>query len=172
MPISIHPLRGEWDKRIAQILLYSKISIHPLRGEWDCAVSTVTTAANDFNPPTPWGVGPRMRFYTSTSRRYFNPPTPWGVGRQPRGRPDHVWLHFNPPTPWGVGHSSPRKTRWTRRFQSTHSVGSGTAREHPLRPLKGISIHPLRGEWDLFPSSKIQRHTSFQSTHSVGSGTL
>ena len=55
--ISLHPLRGEWDRQHAIGHGGRMISIHPLRGEWDCAVSTVTTAANDFNPPTPWGVG-------------------------------------------------------------------------------------------------------------------
>ena len=35
MPISIHPLRGEWDPTIDNIDELPTISIHPLRGEWD-----------------------------------------------------------------------------------------------------------------------------------------
>ena len=34
-----------------------------------------------------------------------------------------------------------------------------------------ISIHPLRGEWDLAPAVEMPPAFSFQSTHSVGSGT-
>ena len=33
--ISIHPLRGEWDKERSEFAVADKISIHPLRGEWD-----------------------------------------------------------------------------------------------------------------------------------------
>ena len=33
--ISIHPLRGEWDPRRIKMANTFTISIHPLRGEWD-----------------------------------------------------------------------------------------------------------------------------------------
>ena len=56
--ISIHPLRGEWDVSEPDKPLYTIISIHPLRGEWDWARSVEVTYNTNFNPPTPWGVGP------------------------------------------------------------------------------------------------------------------
>ena len=81
---------------------------------------------SNFNPPTPWGVGRFVPPNDDKNSQYFNPPTPWGVG--PRlclaGR---LGLDFNPPTPWGVGRQTvSRQTCKNGRFQSTHSVGSGT----------------------------------------------
>ena len=35
-----------------------EISIHPPRGGWDDSMPVSVGAGNDFNPPTPWGVGP------------------------------------------------------------------------------------------------------------------
>ena len=40
------------------------------------------------------------------------------------------------------------KTTYRSRFQSTHSVGSGTYKKISYDNLPEISIHPLRGEWD------------------------
>ena len=124
----------------------------------------------DFNPPTPWGVGrdgykcliwpfgfqsthsvgsgtrrfniwrSRSLFQSthsvgsgtvggtvrSTAVLNFNPPTPWGVGRRNRACRNAPY-YFNPPTPWGVG-------RLLQEMQ---------------QPPGQISIHPLRGEWDI-----------------------
>ena len=55
--ISIHPLRGEWDTWTAATVRKKEISIHPLRGEWDPSAPVAPSGAENFNPPTPWGVG-------------------------------------------------------------------------------------------------------------------
>ena len=168
--ISIHPLRGEWDstvyrtnnsgkkfqsthsvgsgtKATAHFCDTETISIHPLRGEWDHAAANGDARATHFNPPTPWGVGHCRQVYTA------------------------LVSHFNPPTPWGVGLNLCLDRHKILTFQSTHSVGSGTAAGMIFRRCGKISIHPLRGEWDGYdrPPSPCQR---FQSTHSVGSGTM
>ena len=57
------------------------------------------------------------------------------------------------------------------RFQSTHSVGSGTSASFCISEYFSISIHPLRGEWDLQAFVTVKSKLPFQSTHSVGSGT-
>ena len=45
-------------------------------------------------------------------------------GNRPKKR------NFNPPTPWGVGPLRSRRALRRGEFQSTHSVGSGTAKLH------------------------------------------
>ena len=57
--------------------------------------------------------------------QHFNPPTPWGVGQRVRDA-DAGLHHFNPPTPWGVGPAAVMVRSAKLKFQSTHSVGSGT----------------------------------------------
>ena len=128
---------------------FCKISIHPLRGEWDVTVNRFAKLRTDFNPPTPWGVG-LVAVIALAAIFDFNPPTPWGVGRRCaansapfvnisihplRGEWDRLHLlyrvrrlYFNPPTPWGVGLISEYNHLRDLVFQSTHSVGSGTAR--------------------------------------------
>ena len=64
---------------VASLTDLAPISIHPLRGEWDCQDCSNTLQFQYFNPPTPWGVGRRRQFYTALIG-HFNPPTPWGVG--------------------------------------------------------------------------------------------
>ena len=41
--------------------IFTYISILPLREEWDCAVNIDGNVADDFNPPTPRGVGLQCR---------------------------------------------------------------------------------------------------------------
>ena len=81
--------------------------------------------SNNFNPPTPHGVGLPLGVKMIERPEDFNPPTPHGVGLQSHGRagyevvisihpPRTGWDHtgynafsrtrnFNPPTPHGVG---------------------------------------------------------------------
>ncbi len=123
-----------------------------------------------FNPPTPWGVGryaikssdiPKtisihpLRGEWDTFNSHF--PGASIISIHPlRGEWD-FWLrkndwenrYFNPPTPWGVGPGNPDELTKTSLFQSTHSVGSGTASRRNALQTAG-----------------------FQSTHSVGSGTF
>ena len=125
------------------------ISIHPLRGEWDTRFYTAIDQYDDFNPPTPWGVGLRPvtrhgRLPTFQSTHSVGSGT-FGRPRRPkarnisihplRGEWDQVRFtarirqrHFNPPTPWGVGQDAHDGLLAVTRFQSTHSVGSGTGR--------------------------------------------
>ena len=101
--ISIHPLRGEWDReRSRASAFYRYISIHPLRGEWDVkkrdiadkmafqsthsvgsgtkhVVSKVVAPEISIHPLR--GEWDRGQFKPLCGLRYFNPPTPWGVGR-------------------------------------------------------------------------------------------
>ena len=108
--ISIHPPRGGWDAMSSAVTVTQPISIHPPRGGWDWISACRDHQARNFNPPTPWGVGPRHSM-SSASSKDFNPPTPWGVG--PRWRAV-CW----PPI----------------LFQSTHPVGGGPAKVHKISP--------------------------------------
>ena len=69
----------------ARAPLVNPISIHPLRGEWDASVSSAATPMCDFNPPTPWGVGLEQSWHYMGGKD-FNPPTPWGVGHTPSAK--------------------------------------------------------------------------------------
>ena len=102
----------------------------------------------DFNPPTPWGVG-LLCYPALVVVVNFNPPTPWGVGHTPLTF-SAISSDFNPPTPWGVGRIINPLPRQQKKFQSTHSVGSGTQALPHGFALAVISIHPLRGEWDAY----------------------
>ena len=168
--ISIHPLRGEWDRRRHHKQILCGISIHPLRGEWDCGDCKVFRQHGISIHPLR-GEWDRAKQKTAFPKIYFNPPTPWGVGR--------TWM-FMP--------------SFYEAFQSTHSVGSGTYMDVYAKFLRGISIHPLRGEWDSIGRAAVYaschfnpptpwgvgrstlsictRTSKFQSTHSVGSGTM
>ena len=58
--ISIHPPRMGWDKLSSYaIYLPFDISIHPPRMGWDTDKRRIKVALENFNPPTPYGVGPR-----------------------------------------------------------------------------------------------------------------
>ena len=100
------------------------ISIHPPRVGWDGKARQSSIAPNNFNPPTPRGVG-RRTSQAASPRNDFNPPTPRGVGPSTTAplmpltcisiHPPRVgWdppvsltpsslANFNPPTPRGVG---------------------------------------------------------------------
>ena len=99
----------------------------------------------------------------------FNPPTPWGVGRiVPRKK--LVCGYFNPPTPWGVGLFRLFGNFLNQRFQSTHSVGSGTVVNQPVELAKAFqSTHSVGSGTQRL--SIAMEASQFQSTHSVGSGT-
>ena len=123
----------------------------------------------DFNPPTPWGVGPPTRGFPLHGIRFQSTHSVGSGTRRAdrfariaaisihplRGewdcrsrRSNRKNCHFNPPTPWGVGRGTGTRAFYRILFQSTHSVGSGTsASEQPVK-VSAISIHPLRGEWD------------------------
>ncbi len=123
------------------------ISIHPPRVGWDDCPSACGLRVNDFNPPTPCGVG----HWTHDRWSYH--------------------YDFNPPTPCGVGQRSDEEQSRRRQFQSTHPVWGGTGNNrgaisdgkdfNPPTPCgvgpplfrhcpgnSGISIHPPRVGWD------------------------
>ena len=145
-----------------------QISIHPPREGWDRFQQVDAGLYQDFNPPTPRGVG-RCTRSSSWTRWYFNPPTPRGVGRKscsftltligisihpPRegwdclptlrdGRSD-----FNPPTPRGVGRSAANRGGPFRGI-SIHPPREGwDAAAAACTSCIGISIHPPREGWD------------------------
>ena len=124
--ISIHPLRGEWDKKAIEADGTELISIHPLRGEWDAPINVISSPYfTNFNPPTPWGVG---RVLDSVQKRLNRFQSTHSVGS------GTVYVYILP---------------YKDKFQSTHSVGSGTLTCLSTYEIKPISIHPLRGEWDF-----------------------
>ena len=173
------------------VLPVGLISIHPPRGGWDSLSVTRVSPSSNFNPPTPWGVGPRNH-PAHPAQKYFNPPTPWGVGPD-WSRRRSPCTYFNPPTPWGVGLIFCRARGMVALFQSTHPVGGGTPRPPGPGFLIGFqSTHPVGGgtcmpcpprfmtpdfnpptPWgvgllsDFFDPAKPK----FQSTHPVGGGT-
>ena len=133
--------------------------------------TAVCWLSRDFNPPTPWGVGPTVRNTLTTEavfqsthsvgsgtvcrdiltlrHNHFNPPTPWGVGLTSAVNTSAP-VDFNPPTPWGVGQLA-GAFGCALRFISIHPLrGEWDASALVLR-RRGlrISIHPLRGEWDF-----------------------
>ena len=97
---STHPVWGGTKSGGAYRRKRSFQSTHPV---WGGTVTVVTfpSRTENFNPPTPCGVGQK----TPGGRRdprYFNPPTPCGVGLWKNGS-SYVSTYFNPPTPCGVG---------------------------------------------------------------------
>ena len=176
--ISIHPLRGEWD------ILADKQFPFPIQFQSTHSVGSGTRACysskrdGHFNPPTPWGVGLPEAIQTRRLRA-FQSTHSVGSGTQCindsraeseisihplRGEWDSsglfstaITFNFNPPTPWGVGRRSKRMFVSVKVFQSTHSVGSGTVSFVGYTPISLISIHPLRGEWDVYFSNASLR---------------
>ena len=101
------------------------ISIHPPRVGWDSIGINQPPVINNFNPPTPCGVGLQAKKENID----------WeGISiHPPRVGWDHglviladVSIDFNPPTPCGVGPGRPRTTGGATTFQSTHPVWGGT----------------------------------------------
>ena len=123
--ISIHPLRGEWDGvKNNTAVGYLAISIHPLRGEWDARYPVENVSYFSFQSTHSVGSG------TDTIGRRlhandFNPPTPWGVGLRNGGMGAYR-RRFQSTHSVGSGTILYSLTVPPRVFQSTHSVGSGT----------------------------------------------
>ena len=100
----------------------------------------------NFNPPTPCGVG-RNLSAIKCSARYFNPPTPCGVGPGSSGMsPDREAFQSTHPV-WG-GTLPFLLIRVSLSFQSTHPVWGGTPGGGTGRRHYRISIHPPRVGWD------------------------
>ena len=133
---------------------------------WPFLVQTTFcgTGPSDFNPPTPWGVGPPgTHFQTGVADISIHPPRGgWDGG----GHPTLIGRQlFQSTHPVGGGTAS----LWTMtallaEFQSTHPVGGGTM-PLPLRIFDyKISIHPPRGGWDALDDTmslgqfKISNH--------------
>ena len=75
---STHPLRGGTIAP-ADLAADTNISIHPPLAGWDGSLRGLMYHADNFNPPTPCGVGPSPTTLSSLIQN-FNPPTPCGVG--------------------------------------------------------------------------------------------
>ncbi len=126
------------------------ISIHPLRGEWDKAFTPFIPDTLNFNPPTPWGVGlpngysvrTNMTFQSTHSVGsgtgkflyfgvFFGFQSTHSVGS---GTCDlcciMIVVAFQSTHSVGSGTKMCALSRRKREFQSTHSVGSGTAKLH------------------------------------------
>ena len=101
---STHPVGGGTSGWKA-ISAFMSISIHPPRGGWDRQAAVCVLCADDFNPPTPWGVGP----WQQRPRPYgykFQSTHPVGGGTeslvQPQGS-SHISIH-PPRGGWDNGH--------------------------------------------------------------------
>ena len=78
-------------------------------------------------------------------KQNFNPPTPRGVGPRSPIRLTRPNRHFNPPTPREVGLVAYRAKAQRELFQSTHPAWGGTLLEHGHQLWQvEISIHPPR----------------------------
>ena len=82
----------------------------------------------------------------------------------------HTRHNFNPPTPWGVGPAARVLFVRAAAFQSTHSVGSGTTGRRGQQGSFYISIHPLRGEWDLTSLRRMMHGCNFNPPTPWGVG--
>ncbi len=167
-------------------------STHPAQGGTEYG-SLSPPPARNFNPPTPHGVGPRLkgglhcidgfqsthpaRGGTRSNRcfrrnRYFNPPTPHGVGRGTGRCALHLHGNFNPPTPHGVGRRTGKSAeRADRDFNPPTPHGVGPYRAAFALTLDTFqSTHPARGGTS---SPSETAHTGrFQSTHPARGGTI
>ena len=106
-------------------------------------------STQNFNPPSPWGEGPKPLSFRSAQAWYFNPPSPWGEGPEIAGVATAAITNFNPPSPWGEGLFQIRKKVGRKEFQSTLPVGGGTSHYCTHASYPQISIHPPRGGRDI-----------------------
>ena len=145
--ISIHPPLAGWDAQLFPAFDFRPEfqSTHPLRGGTQLLI-VIALEVNNFNPPTPCGVGLSgygLRFFLG----YFNPPTPCGVGLL-IFIVEIVAVYFNPPTPCGVGLLSGCWSLPRAKFQSTHPLRGGTRNDVAAVEGVSISIHPPLAGWD------------------------
>ena len=100
----------------------------------------------------------------------FNPRTPCGV--RPASIPNSAKIsRFNPRTPCGVRLSFKARASTKKRFQSTHSLRSATAKLFHQGFFRQVSIHALLAECDKRNGCYGLGTTRFQSTHSLRSAT-
>ena len=123
--ISIHPPRTGWDPwAIRASKPISTISIHPPRTGWDGGGGLrCDGVVISIHPPrTGWDDrGMKQKAVAEN----FNPPTPHGVGRDDERR-RAIAGNFNPPTPHGVGQAFTSSQKGRKGFQSTHPARGGT----------------------------------------------
>ena len=103
--ISIHPPRMGWDCSTRDRKVSVKlISIHPPRMGWDHVTVMDLQPSTHFNPPTPYGVGPKTDTNTPQQKRFQSTHPVWG------------------------GTTTAGVERDPTVFQSTHPVWGGTSR--------------------------------------------
>ena len=175
---------------LLQVLRGRFQSTHPVGGGTRTLKTSLSSREFQSTHPVGGGTLPLGAAYAFAI--YFNPPTPWGVGPRPARAPSSS-TYFNPPTPWGVGLWILYMCCFRVLFQSTHPVGGGTIRNGLQDSPIAISIHPPRGGWDVSNASMRMpilyfnpptpwgvgqmfsaydsQVAGFQSTHPVGGGT-
>ena len=100
----------------------------------------------------------------------FNPPTPWGVGLTLSvSLISLIWISIHPPRGgWDSWVNSSAGAE--NRFQSTHPVGGGTLHLHKVVCIQTFqSTHPVGGGTPVWAFAPLL--DQFQSTHPVGGGT-
>ena len=150
--ISIHPSRVGWDYITpvslsaniyfnppipcgmghcprCHLLAVGTISIHPSRVGWDLSARNMLKKFFYFNPPIPCGMGLRDDGRSWGRRCDFNPPIPCGMGREEYGTRDDgtpiISIHPSR-VGWDVCEADLDNPK--QRFQSTHPVWDGTAK--------------------------------------------
>ena len=129
------------------------ISIHALRGEGDKNVAESIKKYGYFNPRPPWG-GRRKCRRLELSHRHFNPRPPWG-GRRTFALNNSINAEFQS-TP-SVGRATIKSSAYCAGIRiSIHALrGEGDVIPVGTTARRYISIHALRGEGDGDTISRI-----------------
>ena len=124
-----------------------------------------------FNPLPPYG-GRHYNMPTQRAMEIFqSTPSVW------RETP-YIWLtrlqlrNFNPLPPYGGRLHNQLQSTATTRFQSTPSVWRETRTQRQRHGERGISIHPLRMEGDIFRNKNRTRTAYFNPLPPYGGGLL
>ena len=128
--------------------------------EGDAVIDTRSHASMHFNPLPPYG-GRHYNMPTQRAMEIFqSTPSVW------RETP-YIWLtrlqlrNFNPLPPYGGRLHNQLQSTATTRFQSTPSVWRETRTQRQRHGERGISIHSLRMEGDIFRNKNRTRTAYF-----------
>ncbi len=144
---------------------------HPLRAGGGTELRLDTLPSTTFQSTLHVGGGTIPRRGYLGNHRYFNPPSPWGEGPKTQYRPGKR-PNFNPPSPWGEGCELAAQIE-DGIFISIHPPRGGRDVEHSGAhgQIRNISIHPPRGGRDKVGYVRVSSADQFQSTLPVGGGT-
>ena len=116
-----------------------------------------------FNPRSPSGLRPHVRWRRLRQRHYFNPRSPSGLRRGTFELPAFP-QNFNPRSPSGLRQTVPVTWHSYIKFQSTQPEWAATVKVQRLLLNIGISIHAARVGCDTTGRTFIPFLDLFQST--------